>query len=59
MLIISLADSHFRTQRPTDNLRQLNKQLELQARFDALNLGLQSPSNGHQSPGLSSHLVAE
>lgn len=36
MLIISLVDSHRRTGRLTDNLRQLNRQLELQARFDAL-----------------------
>ncbi|HDR2394631.1 EAL domain-containing protein [Enterobacter kobei] len=36
MLIISLIDSHWRTTRLTDNLRQLNRQLELQARFDAL-----------------------
>ncbi|KJN29822.1 putative bifunctional diguanylate cyclase/phosphodiesterase [Enterobacter sichuanensis] len=36
MLIISLIDSHWRTNRLTDNLRQLNRQLELQARFDAL-----------------------
>lgn len=44
MLIISLVDSHFRTVRLTDNLRQLNRQLELQARFDALT-GL---ANRHQ-----------
>ncbi|MDY1038929.1 bifunctional diguanylate cyclase/phosphodiesterase [Lelliottia sp. CFBP8978] len=44
MLIISLVDSHFRTHRLTENLRQLNKQLELQARFDALT-GL---ANRHQ-----------
>ncbi|HBU6129792.1 putative bifunctional diguanylate cyclase/phosphodiesterase [Enterobacter sp. 168J2] len=36
MLIISLIDSHWRTSRLTDNLRQLNRQLELQLRFDAL-----------------------
>lgn len=36
MLIISMVDSHRRTNRLTENLRQLNKQLELQARFDAL-----------------------
>ncbi|MEZ6874842.1 putative bifunctional diguanylate cyclase/phosphodiesterase [Enterobacter sp. KBR-315C3_2022] len=36
MLIISLADSHWRTSRLTDNLRQLNQQLELQPNFDAL-----------------------
>ncbi|MCX5572426.1 EAL domain-containing protein [Enterobacter sp. E-TC7] len=36
MLIISLIDSHWRTSRLTDNLRQLNRQLELQVRFDAL-----------------------
>ncbi|MBF2789053.1 MULTISPECIES: putative bifunctional diguanylate cyclase/phosphodiesterase [Enterobacter] len=36
MLIISLIDSHRRTSRLTDNLQQLNRQLELQARFDAL-----------------------
>ncbi|MRC26548.1 hypothetical protein GH854_34550, partial [Bacillus thuringiensis] len=36
MLIISLMDSHWRTNRLTDNLRQLNRQLELQARFDVL-----------------------
>ncbi|MDY0416867.1 bifunctional diguanylate cyclase/phosphodiesterase [Enterobacter sp. 170198] len=44
MLIISLIDSHWRTGRLTDNLRQLNRQLELQARFDALT-GL---ANRHQ-----------
>ncbi|USR61974.1 putative bifunctional diguanylate cyclase/phosphodiesterase [Lelliottia amnigena] len=44
MLIISLVDSHFRTQRLTDNLRQLNTQLALQARFDVLT-GL---ANRHQ-----------
>jgi hypothetical protein len=33
MLIISLIDSHWRTTRLTDNLRQLNRQLELQARL--------------------------
>lgn len=44
MLIISLVDSHFRTHRLTENLRQLNKQLELKARFDALT-GL---ANRHQ-----------
>ena len=44
MLIISLIDSHRRTGRLTDNLRQLNRQLELQARFDALT-GL---ANRHQ-----------
>jgi diguanylate cyclase (GGDEF)-like protein len=44
MLIISLIDSHRRTSRLTDNLRQLNRQLELQARFDALT-GL---ANRHQ-----------
>ncbi|WP_318591406.1 putative bifunctional diguanylate cyclase/phosphodiesterase [Enterobacter kobei] len=44
MLIISLIDSHWRTTRLTDNLRQLNRQLELQARFDALT-GL---ANHHQ-----------
>ena len=44
MLIISLIDSHRRTNRLTDNLRQLNRQLELQARFDALT-GL---ANRHQ-----------
>lgn len=32
MLIISLIDSHRRTGRLTDNLRQLNRQLELRAR---------------------------
>ncbi|EKS6886425.1 EAL domain-containing protein [Enterobacter bugandensis] len=36
MLIISFIDSHWRTSRLTDNLRQLNRQLELQVRFDAL-----------------------
>lgn len=36
MLIISLVDSHRHAGRLTDNLRQLNRQLELQARFDAL-----------------------
>lgn len=36
MLIISLIDSHWRTSRLTDNLRQLNRQLELQVRFDTL-----------------------
>lgn len=36
MLIISLVDSHWRTSRLTDNLRQLNQQLELQPNFDAL-----------------------
>ncbi|MBJ3780051.1 EAL domain-containing protein [Enterobacter asburiae] len=44
MLIISLIDSHRRTSRLTDNLQQLNRQLELQARFDALT-GL---ANRHQ-----------
>ncbi|HCR2160044.1 EAL domain-containing protein [Enterobacter asburiae] len=44
MLIISLIDSHRRTNRLTDNLHQLNRQLELQARFDALT-GL---ANRHQ-----------
>lgn len=44
MLIISLIDSHRRTSRLTDNLHQLNRQLELQARFDAL-AGL---ANRHQ-----------
>ncbi|MEH3406480.1 EAL domain-containing protein [Enterobacter quasiroggenkampii] len=44
MLIVSLVDSHRRTGRLTDNLRQLNRQLELQARFDALT-GL---ANRHQ-----------
>lgn len=44
MLIISLVDSHWRTNRLTENLRQLNGQLELQARFDALT-GL---ANRHQ-----------
>lgn len=44
MLIISLVDSHWRTTRLTDNLRQLNRQLELQARFDTLT-GL---ANRHQ-----------
>ncbi|MEI9578496.1 bifunctional diguanylate cyclase/phosphodiesterase [Enterobacter asburiae] len=44
MLIISLIDSHWRTNRLTDNLQQLNRQLELQARFDALT-GL---ANRHQ-----------
>ena len=44
MLIMSLIDSHWRTNRLTDNLRQLNRQLELQARFDALT-GL---ANRHQ-----------
>ncbi|WP_449541677.1 putative bifunctional diguanylate cyclase/phosphodiesterase [Enterobacter ludwigii] len=44
MLMISLIDSHRRTNRLTDNLRQLNRQLELQARFDALT-GL---ANRHQ-----------
>lgn len=44
MLIISLVDSHRRTGRLTDNLRQLNRQLELHARFDALT-GL---ANRHQ-----------
>ncbi|MHA0862891.1 putative bifunctional diguanylate cyclase/phosphodiesterase [Enterobacter wuhouensis] len=44
MLLISLVDSHWRTNRLTENLRQLNGQLELQARFDALT-GL---ANRHQ-----------
>ncbi|WP_447765896.1 putative bifunctional diguanylate cyclase/phosphodiesterase [Enterobacter asburiae] len=44
MLIISLIDSHRRTSRLTDNLHQLNRHLELQARFDALT-GL---ANRHQ-----------
>ncbi|HFK5719476.1 TPA: putative bifunctional diguanylate cyclase/phosphodiesterase [Enterobacter asburiae] len=44
MLITSLIDSHRRTIRLTDNLHQLNRQLELQARFDALT-GL---ANRHQ-----------
>ncbi|MEH0884989.1 EAL domain-containing protein [Enterobacter sp. UNJFSC 003] len=44
MLIISLVDSHRRTSRLTDNLHQLNRQLELQARFDVLT-GL---ANRHQ-----------
>ncbi|WP_374936331.1 putative bifunctional diguanylate cyclase/phosphodiesterase [Enterobacter adelaidei] len=44
MLIISLVDSHWRTNRLTENLRQLNRQLELQARFDA-HTGL---ANRHQ-----------
>ncbi|UAN38254.1 putative bifunctional diguanylate cyclase/phosphodiesterase [Enterobacter asburiae] len=44
MLIISLIDSHRRTSRLTDNLHQLNRQLELQARFDSLT-GL---ANRHQ-----------
>ncbi|MCB4613215.1 putative bifunctional diguanylate cyclase/phosphodiesterase [Enterobacter asburiae] len=44
MLIISLIDSHRRTSRLTDNPHQLNRQLELQARFDALT-GL---ANRHQ-----------
>lgn len=44
MLIISLIDSHRRTSRLTDNLHQLNRQLELQARFDAFT-GL---ANRHQ-----------
>ncbi|MCK7337828.1 putative bifunctional diguanylate cyclase/phosphodiesterase [Enterobacter cloacae] len=44
MLIISLIDSHWRTSRLTENLQQLNRQLELQARFDALT-GL---ANRHQ-----------
>jgi diguanylate cyclase (GGDEF)-like protein len=44
MLITSLIDSHRRTSRLTDNLHQLNRQLELQARFDALT-GL---ANRHQ-----------
>jgi diguanylate cyclase (GGDEF)-like protein len=44
MLVISLVDSHARAQRLTDNLRQLNNQLEIQARFDALT-GL---ANRHQ-----------
>lgn len=44
MLIISLIDSHWRTNRLTDNLQALNRQLELQARFDALT-GL---ANRHQ-----------
>jgi len=44
MLIISLIDSHWHTSRLTDNLRELNRQLELQARFDALT-GL---ANRHQ-----------
>ncbi|MCM7565758.1 putative bifunctional diguanylate cyclase/phosphodiesterase [Enterobacter asburiae] len=44
MLIISLIDSQRRTSRLTDNLHQLNRQLELQARFDALT-GL---ANRHQ-----------
>lgn len=36
MLIISLIDSHWRTGRLTDNLRQLNQQLALQPNFDTL-----------------------
>ncbi|MEG1212929.1 MAG: EAL domain-containing protein [Leclercia sp.] len=44
MLIISLVDSHNRTSRLTENLRQLNNQLEIQARYDALT-GL---ANRHQ-----------
>lgn len=44
MLIISRVDSHRHAGRLTDNLRQLNRQLELQARFDALT-GL---ANRHQ-----------
>ena len=36
MLIISMVDSQQRTSRLTDNLRQLNQQLEQQARFDGL-----------------------
>jgi diguanylate cyclase len=44
MLIISLIDAHRRTSRLTDNLQQLNRQLESQAQFDALT-GL---ANRHQ-----------
>lgn len=36
MLVVSMVDSHFRALRLMDNLRQLNKQLEQQARFDPL-----------------------
>ncbi|MGU3412401.1 putative bifunctional diguanylate cyclase/phosphodiesterase [Enterobacteriaceae bacterium C34A] len=36
MLIISMVDSQLRTNRLTENLQQLNQQLELQARFDGL-----------------------
>lgn len=44
MLIISLVDSHIRAHRLTENLRQLNNQLEVQGRCDALT-GL---ANRHQ-----------
>ncbi|WP_411914237.1 EAL domain-containing protein [Pseudocitrobacter cyperus] len=36
MLVISMVDSQIRTTRLTENLQQLNKQLEQQARFDGL-----------------------
>ncbi|MGL4723746.1 MAG: putative bifunctional diguanylate cyclase/phosphodiesterase [Scandinavium sp.] len=36
MLIISMVDSQLRTTRLTENLQQLNQQLEQQARFDGL-----------------------
>lgn len=36
MLVVSMIDSHFRALRLMENLRQLNKQLEQQARFDPL-----------------------
>ncbi|MDX6022414.1 EAL domain-containing protein [Scandinavium sp. V105_16] len=36
MLIISMIDSQLRTHRLTENLQQLNRQLEQQARFDGL-----------------------
>ncbi|MFJ3456604.1 putative bifunctional diguanylate cyclase/phosphodiesterase [Scandinavium goeteborgense] len=36
MLIISMVDSQLRTNRLTENLQQLNQQLEQQARFDGL-----------------------
>ncbi|WP_285129519.1 MHYT domain-containing protein [Leclercia adecarboxylata] len=44
MLIISHIDSHNRAHQLTENLRQLNNQLEIQARYDALT-GL---ANRHQ-----------
>lgn len=48
MLVISLVDSHNRTHLLTENLRQLNNQLEIQARYDALT-GL---ANRHQMDAL-------
>lgn len=36
MLVISMVDSQLRTTRLTENLQQLNKQLEQQARYDGL-----------------------